>query len=139
MLGVANSAKASHSETKLISVGNRSKLGLGLIQQYELGAWADRAGYGRKSSAYTAYQVGVEAGESFIGRFMAGPALISTPDSYLGGYFQFSEDLFFGIKGENGNTIGVIYKHFSSAGLETPNVGRDFLGISISIPLFGGP
>lgn len=134
MLGVFNSGKSSLSESKLLNLGHREMWGCGLASQYEIGGWSDSAGYGRKSSLYGAYQVGVEAGDSIKARVMFGPALISSPDAYLGGVFQFSEDFFIGLSGSNGNTIGLMYKHFSSAGLEKPNEGRDYAGVSVSLP-----
>ena len=60
-----------------------------------------------------------------------GPALISIPDSYLGGPFQFMSDVHWGVQDMDLNYIGVYYRHISSAGLETPNVGRDIVGLEI--------
>lgn len=134
MAGVFNSGKSSLSETKLINFGYRNELGFGFSYQFEGGGWADRVGQGRSSSGYVATQLGVQAGDSLISRLMIGPAIITSPDDYLGGYFQFTEDFFVGITGKSGNTVGVKYKHFSSAGIEMPNVGRDFFGFEASIP-----
>lgn len=134
MIGIANSGKNSHAETKFVNVGHRDSFGFGLTYQYEFGGWVDIAGGGRSSSGYAAYQLGVETDGSVLARVMTGPAIITTPDSYLGGVFQFSEDFYIGLKGSNGNTVGILYKHFSSAGLETPNYGRDFAGFQVSIP-----
>ena len=134
MVGVANSGKDSISETKFLNFGYRQPLALGLSQQFELGGWADRAGQGRKTSGYVAWQLGVEAGDTTIARVMAGPALITTPDAYLGGPLEFTEDFFIGIRGKNGNTVGIQYKHFSSGGIYQPNIGRDLVGPQISIP-----
>ena len=133
-VGVANSGKTSHAETKFANVGYRSYLGLGLSYQAEVGGWVDIAGEGRKSSGYGAYQLGVETDGPTFARVMAGPALISTPDSYLGGLLQFSEDFYIGLRGKNGNTVGILYKHISSAGIEQPNEGRDLAGFQVSIP-----
>jgi hypothetical protein len=134
MIGVFNSAKNSKSEVKSTGIGYRDDLGFGLKYGIELGGWIDIAGQGRSSSGYGSYQIGLEAGDSTLARVMVGPAFITTPDSYLGGYFQMTEDFFLGIKGKNGNIIGVKYKHFSSGGLEQPNVGRDLAGVEASIP-----
>lgn len=134
MIGVANSGKSSPSESKLLAFGHRDPLALGLSYQYEFGGWADRAGNGRKSSGYGAFQVGVEAGDYTVARVMFGPTLITTPDAYLGGHFNFAEDFFFGIRGKSGNTVGIIYKHVSNAGLTEPNMGRDFGGVQVSVP-----
>lgn len=134
LLGVANTGKKSISESKLINVGYRQELGFGLTHQYELGGWEDHAGDGRKSSAYGAYQLGIQTSHYLVMRVMAGPALISTPDSYLGGNLQFTEDFYAGFQGDNFATIGVKYKHFSSGGLYQPNVGRDYMGAEVGIP-----
>jgi hypothetical protein len=135
-LGVANSGKDSLSESKFFNFGYRDDFGFGLTYQYEGGFWTDIAGNGRKGSAYAAYQLGVTVDNSpVVARVMAGPALISTPDAYLGGVFpQFTEDFYFGMKDHRGNGVGVKYKHISSAGIVQPNVGRDYLGLEVSIP-----
>lgn len=135
MLGVFNSAQKSKVETKFLNIGHRSDLGFGLSQQIEAGGWIDSAGGGRGSSGYGAYQIGVETDTEVQGRVMFGPAIITSPDIYLGGIFpQFTEDFYIGIKGHDGNTVGVKYKHISSAGLCSPNMGRDFAGVEIGIP-----
>lgn len=133
-VGVANSGKASLTETKLFNFGHRDKFLFGLSYQYEVGGWIDIAGQGRKGSGYGAYQIGVETDGPIFARVMVGPALITTPDAYLGGAFNFTEDFYLGLSGKNGNTIGVLYKHVSNAGLEPPNMGRDFAGVTVSIP-----
>ncbi len=134
MLGVASSGSNSLSETKFVNIGVRSYLGLGLTRAVEGGAWTDRAGAGRRSSGYVSGLIGVEADGPCTARVMVGPALITTPDAYLGGHFQFTEDFFLGIRGKSDNTVGVHYRHFSSAGIYEPNIGRDFAGVEISIP-----
>ncbi len=133
MVGVFNSGKKSLAETKLVNIGHREYGPGGLCFQYEGGGWVDSVGQGRSGSAYGALQVGVEAGDTVIARVVTGPALISSPDEYLGGIFQFSEDFFMGIRGNSESTVGIKYKHFSSAGLEQPNVGRDFMGVEAAI------
>lgn len=133
-IGVFNSGKDSHAECKFVNVGHREDIGFGLTEQYEVGGWTDSAGNGRSGSAYTAYQLGVQTDGPVYARVMTGPALITSPDSYLGGVFQFTEDFYIGLKGSNGNTVGIKYKHISSAGLEQPNVGRDFAGFEVGIP-----
>lgn len=133
-IGIANSGKDSHAETKFVNAGHRDNLFLGLSYQFEVGGWVDIRGNGRKSSGYGAYQIGVETDGPTFARVMTGPALITTPDVYLGGAFQFTEDFFLGLRGDNRNTVGLLYKHISSAGIEQPNVGRDLAGVQVSIP-----
>lgn len=133
-VGIADSGKNSHAETKFVNVGHRADLPFGLTYQVEGGGWVDIAGGGRKSSGYGATQVGVQTDGPVVARVMTGPAIITSPDVYLGGNFQFTEDFYIGIKGPNQNTVGIMYKHFSSAGIEQPNVGRDLAGVQVGIP-----
>lgn len=133
-VGVFNSGKQSTAESKYLGLGYRDALGYGLTYQYEVGGWTDIAKHGRKGSAYGTAQIGVEADAGITIRAMVGPALISTPDAYLGGTFQFNEDFYAGIRGANGNTAGFKYKHISNAGIMQPNVGRDFAGLEVGIP-----
>lgn len=135
-VGIFNSGQNSLAETKILSVGYNSLFyDRRLFTRYELGAFADTAGGGRKSSAFGGYSFGVNVeNSSFYGQGSAGAIVLSTPDSYLGGMFQFTEELSFGLNGNKDTKIGVFYKHMSSAGLYDPNIGRDFLGIKVFIP-----
>lgn len=133
-VGVFNSGKNSHAETKFANLGHRGDLGLGLTYQLELGGWVDTTGHGRASSAYGAAQFGVETDGEVFARVMTGPALITNPDWYLGGPFAFTEDFYLGLRGRNGNSVGLLYKHISNAGIYNRNVGRDLAGVQVSIP-----
>lgn len=136
-LGIANSAKYEQVETKVIGIGYRDQTILGLTQQVELGHFSDSTQLdGRLSSWWAGYSLGIEVQSptGLVLRLMIGPSLISTPDAYLGGYFQFNNDAFAGLRDESGKSIGVSYKHLSSAGLESPNVGRDFLLFQVAVP-----
>lgn len=134
-LGIFSSAKDSHAESKFFNMGYRDSLILDLSHQAEIGLWTDAAGHGRKGSGYVAYMIGVEVDNpAILARFMAGPALITSPDAYLGGVPQFTEALSLGIRDRRGRSMSAKYQHFSSAGIFQPNVGRDFGGIEVSIP-----
>lgn len=132
-VGVFNSGKSSLSESKYMNIGYRSDLGW-FKQGFEGGAWIDRVP-GRNGSLYGAYQLGYEVvtHDGLIARIMTGPALISTTDEYLGGHFQFKDNIYLGVKDDEGRTIGINYNHLSSAGIETPNQGRDFLGVEVGV------
>lgn len=109
-----------------------------LITQYEIGAWFDNSGInGRSSSSMGSVSAGINVNTGYIfGQALVGPALISAPDSNLGGVFQFNNDVAFGLRDPDTNaTFGFAYKHLSSAGIESPNRGRDFMLFRISIPL----
>lgn len=128
--GVGNS---EHS--RLINAGVRLPLVFNLIEQYEIGFWVDPRTNGYSGSGYAANLVGVEVKTNpLVLRAMIGPAIITNTDILLGGIFpQFTEDFFVGIIDNTGNSIGAKYKHLSSAGIYSPNVGRDFVGLEISI------
>lgn len=132
-LGVFDSGRHSLTEEKFLNIGRRTTLGP-FIQQVEIGGWTDVAGNSRSGSAYGAYQVGLEVDGAFLGRICTGPAFISSPDVYLGGHFQFTEDFYIGEHDAKGHSVGFIYKHISSAGLEEPNIGRDQMGFQIGLP-----
>lgn len=97
----------------------------------EAGYFEDLSGSG-KSSYWVAPLAGVKASslsgaELHIGM---GPGYLQNPDSTLGGHFQFS--LEGGVGLYDGKTyIGLAWKHLSSAGIEMPNQGRDFIVIQL--------
>lgn len=132
MLGTADYGRAA---TKVFSLGYEDEWIGPFIHQYEFGLFADASGHDRKSSGFGFYSVGVEVDPGYmVLRSLWGIGLISTPDSMLGGMFQFTQDFLVGLRGKNGNTIGIDYKHISSAGIEIPNKGRDFMTIQVEIP-----
>lgn len=123
--------------TKAIFAAHQATLFGPIIRQYELGGWIDNTSIeGRKSSALLSASLGVNVtAEIFYAQALVGPALISHPDSSLGGPFQFNNDFALGLRDPKTEaTIGFNYKHISSAGLELPNRGRDFLMFRVSIP-----
>lgn len=136
-VGVAGSGKDSLAETKLLSIGYKSNIWSDyLIGLWEAGGFVDVTGSGRASSAFGFGGAGVyvDSGPLYLqNTFEIG--LITNPDSYLGGPFQFSEDIGVGLKSKSGASIGVNYKHISSAGIELPNKGRDFMTFVVGIPL----
>ena len=135
-IGVYKSAELTAAETKIFSLGFRDDLLGPFVYQYEGGIWFDSAGSGRKTSAFFDAGLGIEVRSGdLVLRSTHGLAFISTPDSYLGGYFpNFNHDLYVGIRDKTGNAIGLSYKHISNAGLMPPNVGRDFITVDLGIP-----
>ena len=126
---------SSLSQVKFAKVGWQEDLWYNLKQRMNAGGWIDTRELGYSSSAFAGYQLGFEVKNSvFEASVFSGPTLISSPDNALGGIFQLNETLFFGIVDKDDNTIGIVYNHFSSAGLEMPNLGRDFMGIEIKFP-----
>lgn len=136
-IGVARSAEGGYSTTKHLSLSRQSVSYGMFVQQAELGFWTDAASWqGRKGSVYGDYSVGLET-ETVTGIYaqaLFGPALISTTDAYLGGHLQFNTEAALALKGENGISIGLVYKHLSSAGIFNPNIGRDFLLFRVGVP-----
>lgn len=134
-VGVANSAKHSAGETKVGSIGLRQEIYQGIYWQWKGGFYGDGSGDPtRKGSGYVSAGPGMLIDLKPIEmRAGYGLAAITTPDSYLGGRFpQFQGEIYIGFRDHRGNGIGVQYEHISSAGLVTPNNGRDFMVLQLS-------
>ena len=131
-IGVFHSGQHSLSETKMFSLGIQEDLWGALKERGTAGFWLDNAGNGKKDSGFAAGQLGWEVNRDglIVGAF-AGPCLITSPDSLLGGVFQFMDSINLGVQDNDNNYIGVFYRHFSSAGIESPNQGRDLIGIEV--------
>lgn len=107
-----------------------------LLTAADVGLWTDTGlAQGRATSAFTSYQLGIkpETEHLYVSAFW-GPGLISTSDTQLGGNFQFFHDLCAGFQ-DKATSVGVCYKHISSAGISKPNKGRDFLLFRLGIYL----
>ena len=97
-----------------------------------LGLWVDNSGNGQSNSGFISEQLGYEIRHNgTIVSIFTGPSFITTPDTVLGGYFQFVSDLHLGLEDTRHNYLGVFYRHISSAGLYYPNLGRDMVGLEI--------
>jgi hypothetical protein len=102
---------------------------------YESGLWTDTgSAQGRSSSAYLAAQFGLRPqSEHFYAKSFIGPCVIAAPDSLLGGRFpQFRFDMGIGFQ-DRDSFVGLNLSHISSAGIYSPNKGRDFLGAEIGL------
>lgn len=102
--------------------------------QYPLAAYGKMTGASNmaRSSPFVECLVGVEPkGEHLYVSYKLGPAWIYHPDALLGSYLQLAHELGLGMYDARGVRVGLVYKHFSNAGLIKPNVGRDFLGLRI--------
>lgn len=118
--------------TRMLSLGIQEDLWYALKQRGTVGGWFDPTGNGRSSSVLASGQLGFEVNSrGTVVSIFTGPCLISTPDSYLGGYFQFMTDAHIGLQDNDVNYLGVFYRHISSAGIENPNVGRDIMGLEL--------
>lgn len=120
------------------AVGYQFPFATDLFVRPEVGYFADIGGSG-KSSLWAAPLLGVRA-HSQVGpelHIAVGPAYLQNPDNTLGGHFQFSLEGGIGMVSSDGKIyIGVAWKHLSSAGLEMPNSGRDFLVVQLRLLTF---
>ena len=134
-LGIFKSALNSRTEVKVASFGYRAELYDGYYWQYKGGYWSEQSGDPtRKSSAYFSTGPGVTIDLSPIEfRGSWGICAITQTDSYLGGNFpQFNGEIYAGVRDKRQNGIGVKYEHVSSAGVFTPNQGRDLVTVEFS-------
>lgn len=130
------SAKGPFTYQKGLDIGQQVSFDM-FILKGEGGFWVDNSDRpGATGSGFLQTSIGIEptAGPIYA-NFFQGVALITHPDTVLGGNGQFVEDVGLGIRDQKTHeAIGIFYKHISSAGLERPNLGRDFIGLQISIP-----
>ena len=132
--GIGISKDQQLGEVKVIAGGYQTPIYESIISQIELGYWSDPH-LGRKSSIFgnVSFGLDIQAGILYT-QALWGIALISQTDSILGGNFQFNHDIFLGLRDKNGYSIGIGYKHISSAGIYMPNLGRDMLMIKMAVP-----
>lgn len=101
---------------------------------YELGAYVDNGGQGRRSAVVGKVQLGVKPGPEtgLYGKAFIGPCVISATDVLLGGHGQFCTDVGIGVR-DRETFMGLGYMHISSAGLAKPNKGRDFVVLDMGV------
>lgn len=124
-LKMGNSAKKEAS-SRVFGLGYQDTLVRGFIYQFEqdlLSIPSDRCHTTLSGSVRLGIKVDLDG---LYATATTGPGYISQRDNYLGGYFQFVENVVLGIEDRFG-TFGVGYQHISSAGIELPNKGRDYM------------
>lgn len=131
-----NVANGSVADAKALGIGYVTDLSVFKVK-YEAGHIFDHR-KGAKDSYFGFVGLGIElfpqAG-SFYVNFFQNIGGITNIDNYLGGHFQFNEELGLGIKDQRTRTaIGLFYSHISNAGIQTPNMGKDFGGLKITLP-----
>lgn len=117
------------------SLGFEHSFQNGIFVRPEAGWFMDNSGRG-VSSAWAAPLVGVRSSSS-VGpsvHLALGPGYLQNPDSILGGHFQFSLEGGASLVDRNFG-IGVVWKHLSSAGINMPNRGRDFIALQVHVPI----
>ena len=136
-VGVFNSAENSSVEVKTLSFGRQQPLGSIFIWQYEGGFWSDaRTDVGRSGSGFVNASAGLNVNFGYMyTQSLWGVAYMTSPDSFLGSHEQFNQDFSAGVKDGRGVSIGLNYKHMSSAGIFMPNQGRDFMSVRLGFPL----
>lgn len=97
-----------------------------LIKHTELGFSKDSQDV-NSWNLFRAY--GIEVKSDWYFRAVIGMGLLTKKGKRLGGNFQFTEEVELGYK-----RVGIGYKHISNAGIKKPNLGRDFIQMSINIP-----
>lgn len=127
-LGVLKSGQKL-SETKELNVGLQENLWNPFKLRGSIGGWLDSFN-NRSSSLFYSGQLGYEVNNNgFLAGVFSGPCVITNTDGLLGGNLQFMSDFHLGIQDVENNYFGLMYRHISSAGLATPNIGRDFMGL----------
>ena len=118
---------------KMFSLGLSESITSLWDYQFEVGTFTNLT---NGSLLYWSLEVGptLDFG-AFYTKFLTGPAMISYTNQYLNTAVQISSDLEMGLKDRRDITMGLGYKHFSNAGITSPNLGRDFLYLKLSIPL----
>lgn len=115
---------------RLAVVGYQRSLGYDFFIRPEAGYFEDLSGGDHKSSLWIDPMFGIRAKtisgpELHLG---VGPGWIKNPDALLGGHFQFALEGGGGAySSDNKVFLGLVWRHLSSAGIEMPNQGRDFL------------
>jgi hypothetical protein len=134
-VGVFNDANYYLGQNKYIDAGYRSFIWDGFYWEWDGGYWGEGSpDIGRKSGFFASSGPGLEIDLQPL-ELRSGwqLAAISNPDSQLGGYFpEFHGTASIGLRDKKGDGIAVEYNHISSAGLVTPNIGRDFILLELS-------
>jgi hypothetical protein len=133
-LGIFHDADTFMGQNKYMDVGYRETMWEGLYWQNKLGGWSEAGpDLTRKGGGFYSNGLGLEVDLSPVEVRGGGAlALITSPDSQLGGNFQFNEDFSVGVRDRKGDGIALQYNHLSCGPLCQPNLGRDFLILELS-------
>jgi hypothetical protein len=118
---------------KLIGLGYTKPLTPLLDYQLEGGLFTDLAS--ASVTGFAGPSIGITMVEpTYYLKVFFGPTLITRTDNYLSSIYEFKTDLELGIYDGRNIGVGIGYTHMSNAGLVSPNHGRDFLYIKITLP-----
>jgi hypothetical protein len=119
---------------KLIAIGFADSLGKSIFDyQLEGGMFANNAIGGTTGYGGPSLGVSIIERKYYIKAF-AGPAVITRLDDHLSTPIVFNIDFEIGLKNTKGEGIGIGYKHLSNGGIQSPNLGRDFLYLKVMVP-----
>lgn len=101
------------------------------------GYWLAQAP-GEKASHFAALQGGLQVvgSSGMVTKFMIGPSWVQNPDSKLSGHFQFNPVFGIGMTDSASRTLMLEWSHWSNAGWKLPNLGRDIICLTASVPLY---
>jgi len=92
------------------------------FQNAEVGYWVDNK-KNSKNSYYEQYSLGLRKRiSSYWVEGQMGGSIVTGVDQYLSSAFEFTEEISLGYK-----NIGISMRHYSNAGLSSPNKGRNFI------------
>jgi len=119
----------SYSDVMTLRLGYVNEVKPNVLWKFDVGYWKDDR-KGALDSFYGGPSLGLQVEPwIFLVQVFAGVNYITQRDQYLGGPFQFKEDLFLGLQEGNGS-IGLTLTHLSSAGIYKPNIGKNFLQLT---------
>lgn len=135
-VGVFNDADQFLGQNKYAEIGYRDFLYKGVYWQFKGGFWGEGSSdQTRKAGFWGSMGPGMEMNLNPLElRSGYGIAAISDPDSQLGAYFpQFDGELYLGLRDKQGDGVGFQYEHISCASFCSPNHGRDFVTVQLSL------
>lgn len=135
--GLETTDQVTAKEVKFVSLEYQNDIAFIFRHKLAAGAWFDQnTDLNQSSSNFVAYSMGikVQPGPLYLENLF-GISMISRTDALLSTNFEFTEELGVGLQDEYGRYIGFSFKHFSNAGIQLPNIGRNFVLISTGIRL----
>lgn len=119
----------SYSDVMTLRLGYVQEVKPNVLWKVDFGYWKDDR-KGGANSFYGGPSIGLQVEPwIFLVQVFAGVNYITQRDEYLGGNWQFKEDLFLGLQEGNGS-IGLTFTHLSSAGIYKPNIGKNFVQLT---------
>ena len=135
-VGILHDADHYIGQNKYFELGYRDFLYKGVYWQYKGGFWGEGSSdQTRQAGFWASTGPGLELDLNPVEfRSGWGIAAISNPDSQLGAYFpQFNGEVYMGLRDKKGDGFGFQYEHISCANFCSPNQGRDFITVQLSL------